>query len=247
QQPEAALTDLGRALALARQTEQSEDAGFWLLRLGDAQLQLGRAEAAETSYRQALAYGERLRHPRMVREATIGLGATRAAGGDDPGAIAHYREAIRNLEAERNRLVLEKEQSGFLEDKTEVYEKIIQALVRLHRREPGRDYAQQAFHYNERAKAQAFLQKLPQGQFLKQLKSLSPAYGEWAARHQSALDQNYRQLIKKHAELQVDFRLDMNGWGPAAPGTTDPTPAMTVRRQEIAALESQIDRLETEY
>lgn len=239
--------ELSEALRLADQFGQTEFAGFWRISLGNAHLKEDEPDKAESRFQEALDRGRWLKYPRLVREAIKGLGAVMEAKGDYPAALNLYRQAIEMVEKERDRLALEKEKAGFLSDRTEVYERIIQLLVRLHEQDPGGNYAAMAFHYCERGKAQAFLQKLPQGQFLKHLKEVSPAYAEWAAGYQQRLDQNYRQLIKKRAEWREAYLRELSAHGlyESEPKSA-PAASAESRKDEIDRLESDIDRLEKE-
>jgi CHAT domain-containing protein/Tfp pilus assembly protein PilF len=225
---------LGRALDWAQRTEQNEQAGFWLNRLGDVYLQLAHWQKANASYHQALSLGRHLGYARITREALKGLGATAEARGHFQEALGFYGQAIGVIEAERDQLLLEQEKTGFLEDKLDVYERVVNVLLDLHDRERDPKYLAQAFHYSERAKAQGFLQSLPQGQLLKYLKKTSEAYKDWNAGYEKEQNEIYQQLLDERAQLEamIDRKED--------------APKIKDRKNKIAALERErLDKSET--
>jgi tetratricopeptide (TPR) repeat protein len=160
---EGAFAYLDQALKMTGQTRQREHEGFLLYRLGDVHLKRGQLGKAETFYDEALKVGQQLKHAQIIREATKGLGAVLEGKGDYEGARKYYSRVIDGIESERDRFILEDGKLGFFEDKVDVYAKMVNVLLRLYDRDRNQDYLRQAFRCTEQGKAQALLQKIPQG------------------------------------------------------------------------------------
>ncbi len=73
--------------------------------------------------------------------------------GKDDEALAHFKEAIRIVEALRTELKVEALQQGFLESKMVLYVDVIDQLLRMNR-------PQEAFDFSERAKSRSFIDML---------------------------------------------------------------------------------------
>lgn len=245
--PEKGARHLQRALQLAERRQQKEDAAVWLHQLGEAYRKSGKLEAAEAAYRRAVTIAEQLRHTRMIQQALQGWGATREAKGDTATALSLYRKAVHQVEEQRQRLVLDKEKSGYFEDKTELYESLVNLLMGLYQQNPKMEFIHEAFHYTERAKAQAFLQTLPQAQLLRYLKALSPVYADCLERNQKEVEQKYRQLIIQRAQWQEEIRRDIQLWNFSDTDRKNSAQAVEARKAEIAGLEGDIDRLRKEH
>lgn len=203
--------------------------GFWWARLGEGHLTRGQWSEAETFYRRALERGRQLKYSQLLEEATAGLGAAKEAEGDAAAALKLYTEAIALIEKERQRFVLDKEKAGYFVDKLAIYERMVRLLVRCHQSDPSRDYADRAFEYAERATAQAFLQKVPQGIVLNHLKEKSEGYQQWDAEYRKERDRLYSELLQARRTLE---RLEKNPDSPEA--------RKRAERSQVAAWERKL-------
>jgi len=75
-------------------------------------------------------------------------------------ALALYRQAISEIDAIVRGFPLKLLQRGFFEDKIEVYESLIALLCALHREDPAKGYAREAFFYSEKSKAVGYLEEM---------------------------------------------------------------------------------------
>ena len=129
---------------------------------GLAQLFLQRNEVskAEAHFHRALELGKATQIRQVLWEAHAGLGDLLERRGRDLEALEHYKQAIEVIESVRRQMQVTEHQSSFLENNTQVYERMTDLLFRLHEAEPAKGYDRQAFHYSERGRARAFLDML---------------------------------------------------------------------------------------
>ncbi len=82
--------------------------------------------------------------------------------GNYQNALANYKNSIDHLENIRSRIALEEFKASYLgtDKRLEAYENTIDLLFELSRHEPEKLYGREAFHFLERAKARAFLDRL---------------------------------------------------------------------------------------
>lgn len=147
------------ALQIARESKDLARQSECLYRIGDSHFNLGENAAAIAAYEEALAIGRQLQAPSTIWKAEAGL--ARSWQRQQPErALQHYRRAIEAIENTRSRQTTEEERTGFFQDKTEVYERAVLLLVSLHRRDSAKQYAAEAFHLAERARARALLDSL---------------------------------------------------------------------------------------
>jgi CHAT domain-containing protein len=71
---------------------------------------------------------------------------------------------VETIEETRGNLRLAEDKAGFLEDKLDVYWKIIRLLVGMHQRESGKRYDEDAFRFVERARARASLDMMSEAE-----------------------------------------------------------------------------------
>ena len=158
--PEKSLAHHQRALAISREIHARSPMAKALVGLGHFQIKRQQyAQAAET-LQQALALGEEMKYPEIVWMARSALADLEIARGDPRQALQHYQRAIAEVEKVRAGTGSDEGRAGFLADKIDVYEKLIQLLHRLDADHPAAGYGRQAFEYAERAKARAFLDRL---------------------------------------------------------------------------------------
>lgn len=95
-------------------------------------------------------------------ETYLEIGNQCKAKEDYEGGLRNYQNAVSLIEDTRGKIVMEELKASYLggDRRMDVYQNIIETLVRLDRRSPGRGYDKQAFNYLERGKARAFLDSL---------------------------------------------------------------------------------------
>jgi CHAT domain-containing protein len=82
--------------------------------------------------------------------------------GDYLDALQNYKDSIEHLENIRSRIILEELKASYLgtDKRLEAYQNTIDLLFQMSRLEPEKSYNSEAFHFLERAKARAFLDRL---------------------------------------------------------------------------------------
>ncbi len=162
ERPAEAEAAYREALALARQsgdrTEEIQDL-FYLGRLLVARRRLAEAEEV---YRHCLAAAQESGSAEGLWSAREGLGRTAAARGDLAGALAHFEQALREIERVRQGLTRESWRAGYFGDKRAVYAATVDVLWRMERRSRGRGAAR-ALEVVQRAKARDLLDALGPG------------------------------------------------------------------------------------
>ena len=150
------------ALALARQsgdrTEEIQD----LFYLGRLLVARGRLAEAEEVFRRCLAAARESGSAEGRWSAREGLGRTAAARGDLAGALAHFAQALGEIERVREGLARESWRAGYFGDKRAVYAATVDVLWRLESRHPG-EGAARALEMVQRAKARDLLDALGAG------------------------------------------------------------------------------------
>jgi CHAT domain-containing protein len=129
-----------------------------LFLLGRSQDRARMPEEARRSLSRALRMATALGRRETVWRAHGHLGWMAERDGDIRGAFDHYAESIRVIESMRGELDDAGTRVAFMENKLEVYERMIRLLQRL-KRDP------EAFHYLERSKARLMLDMLQEKAF----------------------------------------------------------------------------------
>ncbi len=130
-QHEKALPFLQRSLAVAREQKDMGAVVSILNTMGFSHIQLKNFDKA----RQAFAEGISLISvmdlilPAQRSYANYGMGIVYAQTGDIPNAIKSLRAAVKDIEEIRGRISLGEYQIGFFENKTAVYEELIDLLI----------------------------------------------------------------------------------------------------------------------
>jgi CHAT domain-containing protein/tetratricopeptide (TPR) repeat protein len=155
-----AQESLRQSLAFARQMPSPELESSALNSLGELHLRTGSLQLSIGMFQQALSIAERINGRHNLWKAQAGLAAVYEQLGQLDKAREFYEKAIKTMERMRARLGGEEEKAGFLQDKVEVYQKLIALLLALHRKDAKPRYDTLAFHYVERARARAFFDLL---------------------------------------------------------------------------------------
>lgn len=148
------------ALQLAREMKTPLREGSSLNYLGALKLRASEWTEAQQFFEQALTLGEKIKTPSLIWQAHTGLAAVAVGQGRLEQARRHYQLAIEAIEQTRIGLVSEDDKTGFFTDKTEVYQKQVTLLMKLHRTNPAKAYAAEAFRTTERARARSLLDSL---------------------------------------------------------------------------------------
>ncbi len=124
-------------------------------RLGNYQLAIDYAQRALTLLEEQTQVGPHTRWP-----AHAGAARAYAQTSQSDKAREHYLKAIDLIEKVRAGLGGDEAKARFLQDKIEIYKELIALQLDLHRVDRRSHHGADAFHYNERARARAFLDRL---------------------------------------------------------------------------------------
>ena len=120
---------------------------------GKVYFNTGDFEKALKCHSKALTLAEDMHDPLFLWECYFYTGKTYEKLGNNQEALKAYGNAIDIIEHTRQEFKVEDLKSDFMQDKTEVYEHMIDLLIKMKREKD-------AFNYNEKARARAFLDLL---------------------------------------------------------------------------------------
>jgi CHAT domain-containing protein/predicted negative regulator of RcsB-dependent stress response len=92
-------------------------------------------------------------NPELLWQVWYHKGRIHEKKGQADSAIVSYKKAIEIIESIRGKFTIEEFKSIYLDNKIDVYDRLIQLLI-------GRNMEREAFYYSERARARAFLDML---------------------------------------------------------------------------------------
>jgi len=134
--------------------------GQALNNLGLAHLRFNKIPDALSAFQKTLAFDPDTTGPQVQWAAHAGLARAYVQNSEADKAREQYQRAIEVIERVRAGLGSDEAKAGFLQDKVEIYKEQIALLLELHRRDVRSQNGADAFHYNERARARAFLDGL---------------------------------------------------------------------------------------
>ncbi|HKR12284.1 MAG TPA: CHAT domain-containing protein [Pyrinomonadaceae bacterium] len=149
-----------RALKLLEGRNRPLWQGQALNSLGLSELRFGKIPEALATFQKALAIDADTTGPQVQWTAHAGLARAYVQNSQLDKARDHYQQAIDVIEKVRAGLGGDQDKAGFLQDKIEIYKEQIALLLDLHRRDAKSNTGADAFHYNERARARAFFDRL---------------------------------------------------------------------------------------
>jgi len=120
---------------------------------GLALIDRGNKAPARAAFAEALAKAESAKLDEMQWRCLWRLGALARQSGDLPPALDFYQRAIATLERQSAKIKIEEYRSGFIDDKSEIYEEAVLLLLQMNR--PA-----EAFAIAERAKSRSFADQL---------------------------------------------------------------------------------------
>jgi CHAT domain-containing protein len=128
-----ALQQFAEAAVMAAEIGDKVNLAKIHLARGDAEAELQRGAAAETSYRAALEIADALLLREVRWRALFGLARLQKKSGDLTKAVSSYQQALETVEGLRAAIKLDQLKDGFLADKMDVYSGLIDLLVDLQR------------------------------------------------------------------------------------------------------------------
>ena len=155
-QGDSALAYLAKAEALALKLNDRRAHTKALYTKGLTAMDRGNKSPARVSFTNALAKAEEIKLDEMQWRCLWRLGLLARQSGDLTPALDFYLRAIAALERQSAKIKIEEYRSGFIDNKSEIYEEAVLLLLQMNR-------AAEAFAVAERAKSRSFADLLANG------------------------------------------------------------------------------------
>lgn len=134
--------------------------GRILNNIGFAYLYLNQHQESLSSFHEAIETGEKIGSYSILWEAYYGLGRTHEKSGSIEIAVKNYNKSIELINKLRRQISLDFEKAGFIKNKLEVYQHLIDLLYQSFENSPSSHFISQIFQSIEKAKSRAFLDML---------------------------------------------------------------------------------------
>ncbi len=159
--PEA-LKYFNQALAKAEEYKNDEETANILINIGIVCSRQGNYEKAIQHCQKAIDTASLTGKEYLLWEAHFEIANAYMKKGDYQDALQNYKKSIEYLENIRSRIILEELKASYMgtDKRLEAYQNTIDLLIKMSRLEPEKFYDSEAFHFLERAKARAFLDRL---------------------------------------------------------------------------------------
>ena len=159
--PEA-LEYFNLALARAEEIQDIEETANILVNIGIVYSRQEKFDLAVESLQKALDAANQTSKENTLWEAHFEIANTYMRRGDYQKSLENYESSVEHLEKIRSRIQLEELKASYLgtDKRIETYQNVVDLLYKLSRLEPEKVYGREAFHFLERAKARAFLDRL---------------------------------------------------------------------------------------
>ena len=188
-----AMQQYEKALDIVQSIGNKQNIGKTLMRIGNEYFYKGEMNKAEETLLKSVDVLREVGDPQTIWPALHKLGMVYRDTNRKAEAIKYMKEAVDVIEKVRNEIQLPEQKSGYLEDKLELYEDLLQLLL-----SDGNISA--AFEYGQRSKARAFLDLLAESK-------INPEAGL----NQELLDQKRKlvtQLVRIEKSIQKEFDKD---------------------------------------
>jgi CHAT domain-containing protein/tetratricopeptide (TPR) repeat protein len=157
-----ALKYFDTAYLKADQTKDRAAMGMILNNIGIVHYNQGNFDESTQYFQRAIDLASKIFDGQILWEAYLELANTYKEQNKYDQALENYKASIVNIENIRSNIQLEEHKASYLgtDKRITAYKNLIDLLVLLHKTEPEKGYAQDAFTYMEQAKARAFLDSL---------------------------------------------------------------------------------------
>lgn len=156
---ELAMQNYRKALEILEPIGNKQNIGRTLMRIGYEQYTKGELDKAEETLMKSVLVLREVGDPQMLWPALHQLAIVYRDTNRKTEAIKYLKEAVDLFEKVRNEIQLPEQKSGYLEDKLEVYEDLLQLLL-------SEENISEAFEYTQRSKARAFLDLLAESKII---------------------------------------------------------------------------------
>jgi CHAT domain-containing protein len=128
--------------------------------LGDISSLKNEPAAAITYYRAAMETARAMKNHAILLRTLSGLARVEEKSGDFAASIESYKEAIEEIDEVVNGFPFKFLQTGYFNDKIDVYESLLDLLYRQYKTSGRKSFAESAFYYSEKMKSIGLLQSL---------------------------------------------------------------------------------------
>jgi CHAT domain-containing protein/Tfp pilus assembly protein PilF len=149
-----------KSLKIAKEIGSKNHEASILYNLGKLWFKQKRFDLSLNSFTRSLSIAQDQRLAWVVWASYSGLASLYDAQGKYNQALSSYKKAIDIIEGIRAKIQLKEQKSGFLMDKTKIYESVINLLFELHQKQPSMNYNKELTYFVEKAKARTFLDGL---------------------------------------------------------------------------------------
>ena len=132
--------------------------------LGNYNQLKGNITKAEILFSRAEQISKQIKASHILWESYFGLGQCYEILNKYENAIDYYEKSISEIDSVRSRIVLDTYKAGFVRDKLQVYEYLINLLYKEGVKSSLKNMEERIFNIVEKAKARAFLEVLGESQ-----------------------------------------------------------------------------------
>ncbi len=198
-----ALEHFQAALPLFRAAGNRQGEATALNNIGGVYNALGERAKALEHYQAALALVRALGNRPEEAIALSNIAVTERTEGRLDAAREKIARSLELLESLRSRIPTQELRASFMAERRGSYEFYIDLLLQLERQEPGKGYAQQAFHVSERARARSLLELLFEArEGIRQ--GIAPEFKERERALEARINRIQRELVRARAQSAPD-------------------------------------------
>ncbi|MDO8446274.1 MAG: CHAT domain-containing protein [Deltaproteobacteria bacterium] len=198
-----ALESLSSSLSLSREIGERKNEGMTLYSLGMLYLKKGKIDEAAMSLKEASIIGREVNLPEVIWRSLKAQAAMLIQKNKPADAYMELKEAITVVEKMRGRIKVDEYKTGFLENKTDLYEEMVLLLLRMGR-------VEEAFNYAERARSRNFIDML--GNQKVNLKSVASQRLLEMERNLRSRIENLEERARGNAALQEELTKARKGY-----------------------------------
>ncbi len=148
-----AMLNLRSSLTLSQEIGERSNEAMTLYSLGMLYIKTGKEEQASGTLKEAYRIGKELNLPEVTWRSLKARASLFARGGKPADAYSELKEAINLVEKMRGKIKVDEYKTGFLENKSDLYEEMVILLL-------GMGRSEEAFNYSERGRSRNFIDML---------------------------------------------------------------------------------------
>jgi len=148
-----AMLNLRSSLTLSQEIGERNNEAMTLYSLGTLYMKTGRDEDASRTLKEAYRIGKELNLPEVTWRSLKAQASLYTRGGKPADSYRELKEAINLVEKMRGRIKVDEYKTGFLENKSDLYEEMVILLL-------GMGRSEEAFNYSERGRSRNFIDML---------------------------------------------------------------------------------------